>query len=243
MPFMRRVLILLTFLMTISPAHAGVFGPSNFDECILDKMQGVTSNTAASAIWLACRNKFPAGKPTEPQSSHPEPKRTADGRTLEEVAGELVGNYWENVAMIGQCTVTRNGQDSYKIKDKDLKSVNEMAWDIATELIVQNSNIVDGVEQAVVQDRISRGLPATLENVKDQAQALRPNEDKVAKGVYDKYVHRWGSHAAGCKKLLPFIESNMSLMDSRQADLKFVLGPKFYLYKFKLSSYGDEIKE
>ncbi len=37
----------------------GWFGPSNYFECILDKMPGVKNDTAANAVIRLCRNKFP----------------------------------------------------------------------------------------------------------------------------------------------------------------------------------------
>jgi len=46
---------------------AGWFGPSNYDECLLDNMKGVASNTAAVAIAQACRSKFPLPPPPPPK--------------------------------------------------------------------------------------------------------------------------------------------------------------------------------
>jgi hypothetical protein len=46
-------------------ASAGIFGPSNFDECVLDAMKGVTSDVAARAIYASCRNKFPENMASE----------------------------------------------------------------------------------------------------------------------------------------------------------------------------------
>lgn len=40
-------------------ATAGWFGATNYDECILESMKGVTSNTAAAAINRSCRAKYP----------------------------------------------------------------------------------------------------------------------------------------------------------------------------------------
>ena len=37
----------------------GLFGPSDYDECILEGMKGVTSDLAAQAIVISCRAKFP----------------------------------------------------------------------------------------------------------------------------------------------------------------------------------------
>src|SRR5690242_16083174 len=59
-----RTLIVITLSGVTScvfstEAASGWFGPSNYDECILDGMKGVTSDVAAKAIIYACRNKFP----------------------------------------------------------------------------------------------------------------------------------------------------------------------------------------
>jgi hypothetical protein len=48
-----RATIFLALLSTLSAC-----GPSNFDECILENMKGVTSRDAAGAIYSSCRNLF-----------------------------------------------------------------------------------------------------------------------------------------------------------------------------------------
>ena len=55
--FKLAVALLLSALSGI--ASAGLFGPSNYEECILDSMKGVTSDMAARAVAQACRSKFP----------------------------------------------------------------------------------------------------------------------------------------------------------------------------------------
>jgi len=55
-------LIAVVFMQPCLSASAGWFGPSNYDECILDSMKGVTNNAAAGLIEAACRKKFPATK-------------------------------------------------------------------------------------------------------------------------------------------------------------------------------------
>jgi len=42
-----------------SSSYAGLFGPSNYEECVLENMKGIQSNTAAGAVMQACRKKFP----------------------------------------------------------------------------------------------------------------------------------------------------------------------------------------
>jgi len=51
--------IVIAMLFPSVRALAGIFGPSNFDECVLQSMKGVTSDAAARIIARACRNKFP----------------------------------------------------------------------------------------------------------------------------------------------------------------------------------------
>lgn len=53
---------LVLFLQALT-AWPGWFGPSNFDECILGNMKGVTSDLAAKSVARACRDKFPAQEP------------------------------------------------------------------------------------------------------------------------------------------------------------------------------------
>lgn len=53
---------LLLGLFAISPAKADWFGPDNFDDCILESMKGINSNSAANIIYRSCKNKFPVKK-------------------------------------------------------------------------------------------------------------------------------------------------------------------------------------
>jgi hypothetical protein len=58
---------LLIIVMSVPfMARAALFGPSNYNECILENMKGVTSNSAALAIKQACRSKFPPKNNTDP---------------------------------------------------------------------------------------------------------------------------------------------------------------------------------
>jgi hypothetical protein len=57
--------IFLIFLIVPVVSFARWFGPSNYDECVLDSMKGVTSDLAARAIMRSCSEKFPKKKPNE----------------------------------------------------------------------------------------------------------------------------------------------------------------------------------
>ena len=58
----RSSLVLVVLVLWAAPAsraRSGWFGPKDYNECILDRMKGVTSDVAARAIAAACREKFP----------------------------------------------------------------------------------------------------------------------------------------------------------------------------------------
>ena len=60
----RQFYILIAFFWTAmslpTQSSAGLFGPSDYDECILESMKGVTSDHAARLVAHSCRQKFPA---------------------------------------------------------------------------------------------------------------------------------------------------------------------------------------
>ena len=61
-----NVIVFVSFFIGI--AHAGLLGPSTYDECISESMKGVTSDIAARAIILSCRNRFPVRDKKKPAS-------------------------------------------------------------------------------------------------------------------------------------------------------------------------------
>lgn len=52
-------------------SYAGIFGPSNYEDCVLEGMKGVKSDLAARVIISACAGKFPSKKKYTPQSKKP----------------------------------------------------------------------------------------------------------------------------------------------------------------------------
>ena len=75
---LRKMPILLASLVLLCPGlgHGDTADPSNYDECIIDAMRGVSSDVAASAIIESCRNLFPQ---TEQEAA---PSGTAAARSL-----------------------------------------------------------------------------------------------------------------------------------------------------------------
>ena len=62
---LRKIPVLLAPLVLLCPmpGYGGQSDPSNFDECIIDAMRGVSSDVAARAIIESCRNLFPESEP------------------------------------------------------------------------------------------------------------------------------------------------------------------------------------
>jgi hypothetical protein len=57
---LKRLFTVICLLIWMPiPAMGGWFGPSNYEECILKNMKGVTSDKAVLEIRKACRAKFP----------------------------------------------------------------------------------------------------------------------------------------------------------------------------------------
>ncbi len=88
--FIENIELLVFCFILLIPlnAFAGMFGPSNFWECILDEMPGVKNDTVATAIVIKCRKKFPNTTEFEKKSSVFAPK----------TANECVIKYAENVS-------------------------------------------------------------------------------------------------------------------------------------------------
>ncbi len=62
---MSRVNLFLFFCLHIlltNFAYAGWFGPKDYDECIIEGMNGIQSNVAARLVRQSCLKKFPPQK-------------------------------------------------------------------------------------------------------------------------------------------------------------------------------------
>lgn len=62
---LRKILKLLLLCPAI--ADAGVLGPSNYWECILEEMQEVKNDQVAQELMKVCMNAFPEGFSVEEQ--------------------------------------------------------------------------------------------------------------------------------------------------------------------------------
>ena len=60
-------------LLCPSISQGGPDNPSNYDECIIDAMKGVSSDVAARAIIESCRRLFPASHSEAPPAAEPAP--------------------------------------------------------------------------------------------------------------------------------------------------------------------------
>lgn len=60
----KSIMLAVAGLLPFGLAQAGLFGPSNYDECVLDGVKDAKTDMAARLVAQACRNKFPVK--TEP---------------------------------------------------------------------------------------------------------------------------------------------------------------------------------
>ncbi|MBT8587838.1 hypothetical protein G6675_06080 [Polynucleobacter paneuropaeus] len=57
---MRLKFLFLIFSIVFTQfSYAGIFGPSTYDDCILEGVKSAKTDLAISAVYQACRNKFP----------------------------------------------------------------------------------------------------------------------------------------------------------------------------------------
>ena len=55
---MNKLTGLILFLMSTNIYAWNVFGPKDYDECILENMKGIDSEAGANFVNKSCRNKF-----------------------------------------------------------------------------------------------------------------------------------------------------------------------------------------
>jgi hypothetical protein len=90
----KSPVLLLPFLLAFPTiSHGAPDEPSNYDECILDTMRGVSSDVAARAILESCRKLFPesppgAASPVIPTTATP-PAVNADATPAAQVAAPI----------------------------------------------------------------------------------------------------------------------------------------------------------
>jgi len=63
----KTIFLFLLLIGYAETSSAQLFGPRNYDECIIEGMQGVTSDVAANAVQLACYSKFSISEPNKPR--------------------------------------------------------------------------------------------------------------------------------------------------------------------------------
>ena len=66
---MKKIIFLMTTLAIAFESSGGLFGPSTFEECLLDNMKNAKTDNAVSAVKSACAMKFPIKDTKEKSSS------------------------------------------------------------------------------------------------------------------------------------------------------------------------------
>ncbi|WP_126445461.1 hypothetical protein [Sulfuricystis multivorans] len=98
-----NLLLLISLLSVPAASFAGWFGPSNYDECILESMKGVTSDVAARMVARSCREKFPDKPKAQPRS------RELNSSELDQITGRAgisFGDYFGGTLYNGNGGIT-----------------------------------------------------------------------------------------------------------------------------------------
>ena len=56
---MKHLITILLFLLPVSLSHAGLFGPSNYEECVLENVKTAQTDRAVTAVRQTCQSMFP----------------------------------------------------------------------------------------------------------------------------------------------------------------------------------------
>lgn len=106
-----------------SVSIGGWLGPSNYDECILESMKGVTSDAAAGAIVRSCRAKF-SEKPTSESEVPADVISQLDGRAGMTNYGWFTGTIYNgnNEWTITQLTIVLVPKTKEKSADRTLRA-------------------------------------------------------------------------------------------------------------------------
>lgn len=65
---MLKLIIAILIYSASANIFAGIFSPSNYDDCILDGIKTAKTDLAIGAVYRACRSKFPEDKSSIPKN-------------------------------------------------------------------------------------------------------------------------------------------------------------------------------
>jgi len=102
----RSLLISVLFSLGLGQAAAGFFGPSTYDECILEELKSGMTDTQTVLVMEACRNKFSSQK--ESTNGHKEGMHSP----VEDISGACYV-YWDGR---GWKKGQTNGDRFYRLK-------------------------------------------------------------------------------------------------------------------------------
>ena len=123
---MKKLVVLLLLMVSNSCFAWSLIGPNNYEECVLENMKGVTSDTAAHIINRVCRDKFKKNEiPIKREvkiSSDSKLKVEEDGikddKRIELLGGESSVNYFKNLL--------NNTNETEQPSEGDLKIMEQM---------------------------------------------------------------------------------------------------------------------
>ncbi len=93
MRWITTILLVTGAQFFASDSKSGWWGPSTYEECILENMKGITSDHAAAAVQAACRKKFPEKAQTGTSGSTGESCQNPRKLSISELAEVKVQNF------------------------------------------------------------------------------------------------------------------------------------------------------
>jgi hypothetical protein len=125
--------ILPTIIITIFPSlvFGGWFGASNYDECILESMKGVTSNLAAAEITDSCWSKFPSNTEKKPYAKlTPDELSLLTGRAGYSGNGRFAGKLYNgnNEITVSEISFRVQTKINGKVIKRIYRTLTSRAW-------------------------------------------------------------------------------------------------------------------
>ncbi len=147
---MKKKIFFALALMTSANAMAWtLFGPKNYDECILQNMKGVTDKTAAELIMMSCSNKF---------SNDYKPSKEEQAATLRAEQAKLATELLQK-KRAAKCGISITSNGDFELKE--LRLGNEYEESTSQYLnLIKNAQFDKGMQKISFQNNNKFGVVA-----------------------------------------------------------------------------------
>lgn len=105
------IFFIASSLITFNSALAGMFDPTNYDDCVLDGVKTTQTSEGVAAVYRSCKNKFSGKKDT---------KTEAKNSNVKNGVCEL---HWDGWKLVGGRKYDNNGFETFKLDKEGLYRV------------------------------------------------------------------------------------------------------------------------